>query len=97
MTNTTVKRNTMNNTEIQKLQTYFVQKGLKVIIRNRINYHMTVIGEARKVEFYPTTGTVTSNPVKNKDKSIRHKPYKHRGMGFERAKEQVYSLAKIGY
>lgn len=88
-----IKRNVMNNTEIQKLETYFVQKGLKVIIRNRDNYHMTIFGESRRVEFYPTTGTVASNPFKNKGQ----KPYKHKGMSLERSKERVYSLAKHGH
>ena len=35
--------------------------------------HVTIIGGVRKVEFYPTTGTVYANPVKGEFRQVRIK------------------------
>lgn len=77
----------------QQVAEYFRARGLDATCNTSTqNGHVRVKGQARTVDFYPTTGTIHANPVKGK-----YRAYKLRGASNERGLERVVSLATHGH
>lgn len=58
----------------------------------RKHAHLIIKGKERTVNYYPNTGTIYCEPVKNK-----FKPYKLKNTNQDRALERILSLANFGY
>lgn len=84
-------KNVIDYEKKKELIAFFEQKGLTVKLNHSKNSHMTITGKVRRVEFYPTTGTV------NCIQSNNLKPCTFREMELSKALERVVTLANIGY
>jgi len=85
------KRNTIDYQARNQLIKMFEDAGCTVQVMNNKNHHLKVTGNARVVEFYPTTGTINAN------RTCDSKPYTARGMSLARAVNRVVGLATHGY
>lgn len=85
------KRNIIDYKAKQALIARFEAANCTVQVLNSKNHHMKITGEARVVEFYPTTGTVNAGKTKTS------KPVTLRYANFEYAISRVIDLAVHGY
>jgi hypothetical protein len=85
------KRVIVNHKKLKEIISFFESKNLTVVINNTKNYHMTITGELRIVQFYPTTGTVNCQPCK------KYKAVKLRDSNPEFAMNRVVDLANLGW
>lgn len=71
-----------------KVQCQLRKDGYDVRIRSEQNMHMTIRGTSRKVDYYPTTGTIIANPTRKFPKATRL-----RGLDFERGMQHIRNLS----
>jgi hypothetical protein len=74
--------------EVDQLSDQLRREGYEVRFCSDKNMHMTVRGKARRVDYYPTTGTVTAAPIRGKARGTRA-----RGLSFEEGLALVRKLA----
>jgi|AntDeeMinimDraft_5_1070356.scaffolds.fasta_scaffold35666_1 hypothetical protein len=74
--------------EVEQLSAQLRREGYHVRFCSEKNMHMTVRGKARRVDYYPTTGTVTAAPVRRKARGTRT-----RGLNFELGLTLIRELA----
>lgn len=84
-------KNIINYNKKQEIIKHFTDLNLEVIVNNCKNHHLTIIGEKRKVELYPTTGTV------NCGRTGTLKQCTYRDMELTKALRRVFELATMGY
>lgn len=84
-------RNAWKSLSVETIKEKLENFGLKVEIKNFNNKHIKIIGKARQVDLYASTGTVSAN----KSSSFKYCSYKE--MMPERAFKRILSLSNIGY
>ena len=84
-------KNIIDHNKHAEICDFFTSRGLTIKTYFSKNRHMTVTGKVRRVEFYPTTGTVNCIAANGL------KPCTFRDMELNKALERVVTLANIGY